>query len=113
MIVDSISEYNRKHPDAALLSATSASDETDQVLVMKSVLLSYEKGSRAARYFLGIGAGKAYCTIQSSFADKKTDRQILRANFEGELTAGPFGGSAKHSAREVVEAITDYLRKNY
>lgn len=114
MIVDALANYNKNHPDAMLFSeVVRASDQTAQVLVMENVLVSYEKGSQAARYFVGMGAGKAYCTIQSRFVDKSTGEQVLKANFEGELSGGFFGGEAKDSAKGVVSSIIDYLKKNY
>lgn len=114
MIVEALAKYNEKHPEAMLFSkVTKASDQTAQVLVMENVLVSYEKGSQAARYFIGMGAGKAYCTIQSRFIDKSTGEQILKANFEGELSGGFLGGEAKSSAKGVVSSIIDYLKKNY
>ena len=114
MIVSGINDYNARHSDARLFSeVTRMKPGTYRVLVMESTLLSYEKGSRAARYFIGFGAGKAYCTIQSVFIDKTTGKQVLKANFEGELGGGFFGGTSKQAAREVVDSIITYLKKNY
>ena len=83
------------------------------VLLLEGSLLSYEPGSQAKRYFLGLGSGKAYCTAQCRFIDKATGEQVLRANFEGEISGGFFGGSAKGSATGVTKAVLDYFRNNY
>jgi len=114
MIVDGLNKYNIDHPDKQLFKQIVRQHTgTDGVVVMESTLLSYEKGSKAARYFIGFGAGKAYCTIQSVFIDKATGKQLLKANFEGELSGGIFGGTSKQAAREVVDSIIEYLKKNY
>lgn len=114
MIVHGIKDYNIKHPDAKLFSeVTQTTEQTDNVLVIDGLLLSYEEGSRAKRYWLGFGAGKAYCTIQCTFINKKTGEEILKANFEGELAGGIFGGKSEESAEGVVKAIIDYLEKHY
>lgn len=84
-------------------------DQIDGVLVLDGIIISYEKGSRAKRYFIGFGSGKAYCTIQSVFTDKKTTEQILKLNFDGELSMGLFGGSVEQAVFEVVKAYLDYF----
>lgn len=114
MIINGINEYNASHPDAKLFSeVTKETDRIEDVLAVEGLLLSYEKGSRAKRYWIGFGSGKAYCTVQCTFIDKRTNKEILKANFEGELMGGIFGGDSEESAEGVVKAIIDYLEKHY
>ncbi len=91
---------------------TRATDQSEGVLVMEGLLISYETGSRAKRYFLGMGTGKAYCTVQCTFRDKATNKELAKLNFEGEVGGGLFGGGAKDSAKGVVNAIVDYLKRH-
>jgi len=81
-----------------------------RVLVLDGTILSFEKGSRAKRYFIGFGAGKAFCTIQSTFTNKATGQEVLKTNFDGELSMSFFGGSADEAVDAVVAAYIDYLR---
>ena len=98
------------HPDEVIFDeVVRETDETSGVLVLEGTVISYERGSRAARYFIGFGAGKAYCTIQATFTDKKTGEQILKSNFDGELAMGIFGGSASQTVQGVVESFIDYF----
>ncbi len=76
--------------------------------------MGYEKGSRAKRYFFNcFGLGKAYTTLQCSFIEKATGQQVLKADFEGELFVGFFGGTAEGAQEAVVEAIIEYIKKLY
>lgn len=84
-------------------------DNKAGVLCLDGTVISYEKGSRAKRYFIGFGAGKAYCTIQSTFTDKNTGEEVLKLNFDGELSMSLFGGSADEAVQGVVEAYLDYF----
>ncbi len=86
---------------------------TDYEFLRMTTLLSYEKGSRAKRYFIGFGAGKAYSTVKCEFIDKSTGEQVLEATFDGELSLGVFGGEAKRAYEGVVKAIVDYFNDNY
>lgn len=83
--------------------------QNDSVLVLDGVVISFEKGSRALRYFVGFGAGKAYCTIQSTFTNKETGEVVLKANFDGELSMSVFGGSPERAVKSVVKAYIKYL----
>ncbi len=85
------------------------SDSTNGVLVLDGTIISFEKGSQAERYFIGMGAGKAYITIQSIFTDKATGEQVMKTNFEGELAAGAFGGSFEETIDAVVRAYIEYF----
>jgi len=114
ILIDAITKHNELHPDRRLFSeATRSTSKSDGVLVVKGTLLSYEKGSRAKRYFIGFGAGKAYSTVKCTFIDKSSGEQVLEATFDGELSLGIFGGEAKRSYEGVVKAIVDYFNDNY
>ena len=100
-----------KNPGKSIFSeVVRSSDRSDKVLTLDGTVISFEKGSRAKRYFIGFGAGKAFCTIQASFKDKATGDEVLKANFDGELSMSFFGGSAEEAVDEVVKAFIDYFR---
>ncbi len=114
MLLDAITKHNELYPEKRLFSeATRSTNKSDGVLVVKGTLLSYEKGSRAKRYFIGFGAGKAYSTVKCTFIDKSTGEQVLEATFDGELSIGIFGGEAKRAYEGVVKAIVDYFNDNF
>ena len=100
----------KEHPDEVIFDdVVRHTNKTDGVLLLDGTLISFEKGSRAKRYFIGFGSGKAYCTIQSIFTDKTTNEQILKLNFDGELSVGIFDGSMDEAVQGVVEAYLDYF----
>ena len=83
------------------------------VLTISGRVLSFEEGSRAQRYFIGLGAGKAFATVECVFTEKASGRQVAVATFDGELSGGLFGGSSGGAADGVVQAIRDFLSDNY
>ena len=100
-----------KNPGKSIFSeVVRATDRSDKVLRLDGKVISFEKGSRAKRYFIGFGAGKAFCTIQATFSDKATGEEVLKANFDGELSMSFFGGSAEEAVDSVVKAFIDYFR---
>lgn len=106
-----IQEDRKEHPGESIFDqVVRGNAATGEVLVLDGTIISFEKGSRAKRYFIGFGAGKAFCTIQSSFTNKATGREVLKTNFDGELSMSFFGGSADEAVDAVVAAYIDYLR---
>lgn len=109
-LYENVMKDRQEHPDEVIFEeVVRETDKTDGVLLLDGTVISFEKGSRAKRYFIGFGSGKAYCTIQSVFTDKKTGEQILKLNFDGELSMGLFGGSEEEAVQGVVEAYLDYF----
>lgn len=109
-LMKEIASYRAQHPeDVVYEQVVKATDQVDDVLVMQGTVISYEEGSRAKRYFIGLGSGKAYCTIQVKFIDKATGEELARTNFDGELMGGIFGGSAEEAVDGTVKAFLDYM----
>jgi hypothetical protein len=92
---------------------TRSTSEIENVLTITGTILSFEEGSRAKRYLIGLGAGKAYATVQCIFSDKSTGESIAVATFDGELSGGFFGGSSEGASEGVIKAIEDFLKENY
>lgn len=112
-IVEEISQYNRLHRDNPLFEEVSRENEQiDDVLLMRGTLVSYESGSRAKRWLIGMGSGKAYITVLVEFIDKANDESIGKIQFEGEISGGIFGGGTGGTAKGVVKAIMKYFESS-
>lgn len=98
------------HPGESIFEQVVRGDQgTGRVLVLDGTVISFDEGSRAMRYFVGFGAGKAYCTIRSIFTNKETGNKVLETNFDGELSMGVFGGSAEEAVDAVVRSYIEYF----
>lgn len=103
-------EDREKNPGESVFDeVVRTTDRSDNVLQLDGKVISFEKGSRAKRYFIGFGAGKAFCTIQATFTDKASGQEVVKANFDGELSMSFFGGSAEEAVDSVVKAFIDYF----
>jgi len=107
-----IMQQRAENPDRIVFQdITLQTGQTEGVLLVEGNVISYEEGSRAKRYFIGFGSGKAYCTIQVIFRDKNSGEEVSRTNFDGELAMGLFGGDADEAVDAVVESFIDYMRE--
>ena len=109
-LYQAVMEYRAEHSDDRIYDEiTRKTDQSENVLLMEGTVIAYEEGSRAKRYWIGMGAGKAYCTIQVVFRDKASGDELARTNFDGELMGGIFGGEADETVDGVVKAFLDYM----
>ena len=107
-----IKNYWEKNPvDIVYEEITLNTGKTRGVLLMHGTIIRYEEGSRAKRYWIGLGAGKAHCTIQVIFIDKETGEELSRTNFDGTLVMGVFGGDADEAVDGVIDSFMNYMKK--
>lgn len=107
-----VTNHREKNPENIVYEeVTLNTDKTEGVLLMQGTIISYEEGSRAKRYWIGFGAGKAYCTIQVIFINKETGEELSRTNFEGTLYMGVYGGDSIEAVDGVVDAFIDYMKQ--
>ena len=107
-----IMNHRQKNPeDIIYQEVTLSTDKIKGVLLMQGTIVRYEEGSRAKRYWIGFGAGKAHCTIQVIFFDKETGEELSRTNFDGTLVMGVFGGDADEAVAGVIDSFMNYMKK--
>jgi hypothetical protein len=93
-------------------AVTEAPSETG-ALILEGTIIEYEPGSRALRYFVGFGAGKAFATVQLRAIDKATKEEIFRGNIAAEQAMGVFGGSFDEVIQKLVEESVECIQMNY
>ena len=93
-------------------AVTEAAPDTN-TLILEGAIIEYEPGSRALRYFVGFGAGKAFATVQLRAIDKATKEEIFRGNIAAEQSMGIFGGSFDEVIQKLVEESVECIQMNY
>lgn len=93
-------------------AVTEAAPETN-TLILEGTIIEYEPGSRALRYLVGFGAGKAYATVQLKAIDKAKKEEIFRGNIAAEQSMGVFGGSFDGVIQKLVDESVECIQMNY
>ena len=107
-----VKNHREKNPEDIIYEeVTLNSDKTKGVLLMQGIIIKYEEGSQAKRYWIGLGAGKAHCKIQVIFINKETGEELSRTNFDGMLVMGVFGGDSDAAIDGVVDSFISYMKK--
>lgn len=100
-----------------------STDETAQTAPARRVrivgeITQYNKGSRAARYIIGFGAGRTKLVAEVSVIDAETGNILIKKKMDGHVYGGFFGGetgAAKSGlASEIIKTMTKagYANKN-
>jgi hypothetical protein len=85
----------------------------EKTLVLFTELITFNKGSRAKRYLLGGGTGRAELRGDCYLIDKKTGKQVARFQSFGETNWGAFGGGADKTLKGFANRIVSFLKGKY
>ena len=80
-------------------------------LTIQFRFIQLDKGSRAARYFIGFGAGKGELTIETVFLDAD-GAEVAKIQSGGEISVGFAGGSFREAVAKAAEKTADYAKDN-
>ncbi len=108
-------KFPRKDPsdDTKLAWQGTAEDADGKTLVLFSELITLNKGSRAKRYLVGGGTGRAELRGDCYLMDKKTGRQVFRFQTFGETNWGAFGGGADKTLKGFANRTVSFLKGKY
>ncbi len=84
--------------------------ETDRELKIEADLFEFDPGSRAARYFVGFGAGKGRIGYHVTLKDAATSEAVGQLDAYGTLAMGVFGGDIGTAYDQCANAIIEYVK---
>jgi hypothetical protein len=90
-----------------------STDSIADGLLLTGKILSYRHGSRAARYFIGFGAGKSELVAQLTLRAAGHSEDLFVGNFRGQIKGGLFGGSNDEALHEVSRQFTKMLKDKW
>lgn len=104
--------FPKKDPDDdnKVVFAGTSKDDDDKTLVLFGEFITFNKGSRAKRYLVGGGTGRAEMRANCYLMDKKTGKQLYNFQTFGETNWGAFGGGADKTAKGMANRIVDFLK---
>lgn len=82
-------------------------------VILVGTIIGYDKGSRTARWMVGMGAGKSKVKVRFVCTDAATGQELWRTDQEGSFS-GTFdigGGNESRAASESTRKVADGLLK--
>jgi hypothetical protein len=84
-------------------------------VVLGCTVLIFDKGSRAARYFGGMGAGQTKMKARFVLADAQTGKEVLKfdqqGTFKGMMSA--FGGNQDEAAAGAARGLVNAMMSQF
>src|SRR5689334_20378956 len=104
--------FPKKDPDDdnKVVFPGTSKDDDDKTLVLFGEFITFNKGSRAKRYLIGGGTGRAELRANCYLVDKKTGKQLYNFQSFGETNWGAFGGGADKTQKGMANRVVDFLK---
>jgi hypothetical protein len=114
-----VTHFNRSRRFESVFLSTDAASQTAPARRVKiaGTVSKYAKGNRAARYLIGLGAGRTKLVADVKVTDAETGNLLFEQKVDGHVYGGLFGGetdAAKSGvASEIIKTMTKkgYARK--
>lgn len=107
--------FPKKDPqdDTKLVYEGTSNAEDAKTLVLFGEVVSFNKGSRAKRYMVGGGTGRAELRANCFLVDKKTGTQLYNFQSFGETNWGLMGGGSDKTLKGLANRIVGFLKGKY
>jgi hypothetical protein len=104
--------FPKKDPDDdnKVMFPGTSKDDDDKTIVLFGEIITFNKGSRAKRYLVGGGTGRAEMRANCYLVDKKTGKQFYNFQTFGETNWGAFGGGGDKTAKGMANRLVDFLK---
>ena len=82
-------------------------------LILFTEVITFNKGSRAKRYWVGSGTGRAEVRGNCYLLDKSTGEQLYNFQTFGETNWGAFGGGNDKASKGFANRIVNFIKGKY
>lgn len=108
-------EFPKKNPDddLKLVFQGSGQDADKSTLILFTEIITYNKGSRAKRYWVGGGTGRAELRGNCYLVDRSTGNQLYYFQTFGETNWGAFGGGNDKALKGFANRIVGFIKGKY
>jgi hypothetical protein len=80
---------------------------------LSGTITKYDKGNRAARYFVGFGAGATKVVAHIKFIETATGSVLFEKDVDGKVVIGVFGGDSKGSTRGLAKEVAKVTKRTF
>lgn len=108
-----VTHFNKSRRFESVFLSTDAASQTASARRVKitGVVSKYSKGSRAARYLIGLGAGRTKLVADVKVLDAETGNVLFEQKVDGHVYGGFFGGDTDAAKGGLVSEIIKTMTK--
>lgn len=94
------------------------SDAKENAVILEGTFTEFNGGSRALRFWVGLGAGKTYLKVKGHLIDALSGKELAsfedqETGFKGATSMESFDDLFPHQAKSLGEHIADFIEKLY
>ncbi len=87
-------------------------------VILEGAITEFNAGSRALKFFVGFGAGKAYLKVKGRLVDAQSGKELAtfvdrETGYRGAVTMESFEDLFPHQAKSLGENISQFIEKLY
>ena len=97
--------------DSVTLAGGTPVETAGPKLKISGEITKYVKGSQAARYLIGFGAGKTKIMVDIKMTDSATGEVVFHQVVDGDVTWGVFGGDSDDAKGGVADEVIREMKK--
>ena len=97
--------------DSVVMAGEAPTVEAAPGLKVSGEVTKYVKGNRAARYLVGLGAGKTKLMVDVKLTDAATGEVVFHQVVDGDVTWGLFGGDSDKAKSGVADEVIREMKK--
>ncbi len=107
--------FPKKDPDddTKVLFQGTGKDEDKSTLILFTEIITFNKGSRAKRYWVGGGTGRAEVRGNCYLLDKSSGEQLYNFQTFGETNWGLLGGGNDKASKGFANRIVNFIKGKY
>jgi len=89
-----------------------------RAVILEGAITEFNAGSRALKFFVGFGAGKAYLLVKGRLLDAQTGRELAtfvdrETGYRGAVGMESYEDLFPHQAKSLGEHISQFVEKLY
>ena len=93
-------------------------EPTGNAVILEGAITEFNAGSRALKFFVGFGAGKAYLLVKGRLVDAQTGRELAtfedrETGYRGAVGMESYEDLFPHQAKSLGENISQFIEKLY
>ncbi|MDD2335556.1 MAG: DUF4410 domain-containing protein [Geobacteraceae bacterium] len=91
---------------------------TGNAVILEGAITEFNAGSRALKFFVGFGAGKAYLLVKGRLVDAQTGRELAtfedrETGYRGAVGMESYEDLFPHQAKSIGENVSQFIEKLY
>lgn len=92
--------------------------ESSKAVILEGAFSEFNAGSKAAKFFVGFGAGKVYIKFKGRLIDAATNKELAtfedrETGYRGSMTLEGYESLFPHQAKGIGENLAKFLEKLY